>query len=436
MYGYIHLKNFKCYEDEFINLKDSRNRVLREVHFVGENLSGKSSLLSVFSFFQELALLNYNHNVAMTKRFCLRSRGYKLPFMKKLVAEHRNYFSDEGIELEFEIIIKNNKYYYKLAFDSDNNLEYESLVKTTSKNTRLLFARDKDTYTSGRGVIRVKDKDDFDEHFAKNKDNFTLLSMIYLKVYTGEIESSSDIHNLCSFILLHHINNDNHTHIDLYNFDKDDHRSLVKGIVSIEYLFVLESTAPVINLLLNSISDVVDDVKYEINYLEEDLIEYELLVKQRSHNNSVWLKEANWPPIYFMAIEIIDAMNDASFDGIVILDNITDKLHYNTLKKIIEGFNKHTTGQTIFTSNSSVYLNDIEHNSIFILKNKEDKYFVQSVVDDFNYRSEHNIRVRYERGVYGTINKKAPKSIISYQEKIDSEIKKYLNKINSKFINM
>ncbi len=428
MYGYIHLKNFKCYEDEFINFKDSRNRVLSEIHFIGDNLSGKSSVISVFSFLQEMVMLNYNHDVARRKRLCLRSRDYKLPNMERLVRSHKNYFTEKGIELEFEIIINNNKYYYKLVFNNDNKLEYESLIKATNNNDRMLFERDENTYRSGRGVIRVSEKDKFDKHFKDNKANYTLLSMIYLKVYKEEMKSVSDIINICNFILLHHINNDSHKHLDIYNFDKDDYRSITKGVSSEAYLKVLHATEPVIKELLNSLSSDVIDVKYDVNEIEYDMYEYGLLIKQQRNEKSFWMKEEEWPPLYDVVINIVHAINSASFNGIVVLDNITNKLHYNTLKKLLVGFNKYSTGQTIFTSSSPVYLNDIEHSSIYLLKNESDKYFIQRIVDDFDYRSEHNIRSRYERGLYGTIDNNAPRSSIKCQENFDGEIERYFEK--------
>ena len=68
MYGSIKLKNFRCFDNHEIIFRDGRNKLLNNIHFIGENATGKSSILSAFSFIKELTLLNYNMEVSNSNR--------------------------------------------------------------------------------------------------------------------------------------------------------------------------------------------------------------------------------------------------------------------------------------------------------------------------------------------------------------------------------
>lgn len=63
----------------------------------------------------------------------------------------------------------------------------------------------------------------------------------------------------------------------------------------------------------------------------------------------------------------------------------------------------------------------------------EGKFIIENLVKDHYYRSEHNVKDRYEKGMYGEQMAYEKPALIKHKKMIDSFTPKYLDKIMNKY---
>ena len=148
MFEYIHLKNFKSFDDITFNLTDNKGNPKKMVLIYGENGIGKSNLASAFFFLAEtLRTMNVRdiiQSILSDKPNCLSEDELsKLIYSRykdteNLIAENKMVESNDPMLVEVGFKLNNRSGNYSLEF-SNNQLIHEHLEYVLEKNRRTYF---------------------------------------------------------------------------------------------------------------------------------------------------------------------------------------------------------------------------------------------------------------------------------------------------------
>lgn len=397
MYASIKLKNFKCFRDEIITFRSGRNEVLDEIHLIGDNSSGKSSILSAFAFIMELTIMRHFDCVSKVDS----KPQAKIPLtLAGVVSKYKTYNQISCLEVVYEIVINRDKYFYKLKFNGNNELVKESLTKDNGEKSLLIFSNDSERFELGYGVILKDDIHLLEREYRANHKKFTLLSLIHYLHVSKTLRLKGSIFHFVDFINLQQIHTDLHNHDEYFSFDKEYFNSPTHGTCNYHFTHFLNASAILMTAFLKVVHPKITNVKYVFEKQDKNEYTYEMYIIEEHNGYKNRLDRHSWPQSYTKSVRLCNAISDAYFNRVIVWDDIASNYHLDTLNQMLMAFRQYSKRQLIFSSSSSIHLNNVPAQSIFLVKYEDGRHFVENLALDHDYRSEHNVKSRYEKGLY------------------------------------
>lgn len=413
MFGSVYLKNFRCFDETSVSLKNKRGSFKQQVSVFGENSSGKTSFLLAFGFLRRLTD-GYRVNDIYRTRTHFRHTPKVDPFdLKREVAKHYRKLACEDMVLAFEVSIKNQIFVYTVQFDNSHNLIQESLMKRVNNKENIIYKADCAGVVFGRSMVLVRDIDTINAFHKKSFGEYTMLSILnYICYEHKDIVFKSTLSDFIEYIAHMRVVIPNHyMQLDFHNFVWNSNISVFGGRADIELKQFILSSLPVLNNTIKSIFPLVDSVDYTFVEIEPNLWQYDLVVSKRTDLGIVSVPANELPAglthVLSMSISFVELM----LGNTVIYDQFDHYLHQMPMLNIIENIVSKFSGQSILTLDSLDTMNHLEPPSVYVTNIKDYKFTVTGIEEISPTQPNHNVRSRYESGVYGHPLKTEPNTL-------------------------
>ena len=174
MIASVKAKNFKCYESLHFNLRNKRSSIKDQVFIFGDSATGKSSIISLFSF-----LMRTTTAMVYDQMKEERNEFEYEPFnLRKEIKEHARIGSVMPTTLEYEFELKSKIYFYEIRFYKHRIL-YESLFVRQRKNDEYIFKISGHRLNLNENYFRPDAVNYILSNFQKIEQKYSLLAYLY-----------------------------------------------------------------------------------------------------------------------------------------------------------------------------------------------------------------------------------------------------------------
>ncbi|AUJ52606.1 hypothetical protein B2G94_08515 [Staphylococcus hominis subsp. hominis] len=424
MINKLKLKNYKSFKEveiDFVNPK----KVESNLNLIyGENGSGKSNIISVFSLLAHLQdtiksnerfaeLLGEDSEDKEWRKIIARSPFGSMTNVINLMKSESIAFkgSKEPTEIYVEFLIEGSIAEYYLKIDEKQGVLEESLFYLINKNRGYLFK------------INKSNNDSFEVYFSPStfKEKRLLNIMLsnielywgnhtFLGIVDYELNNLNKNENFLKAgineSLLAVIKEINHLNVDHKgtkmrtvigsSINKLTAKNLSKGTLDRNDFKEkdFEKTEEILNFMFTSLYSDIHNVYYKINGNKENEIEYELFFKKQIYGELVDVPfsiESAGTQQLLRLVPMIIALTQGKT---VIIDEIDTEIHDVLMKSIIEGIMEIETGQLIATTHNTMLLKTVDKNNVFVID--MDSNANKKVVN----LSSHNIKLKANNSLY------------------------------------
>ena len=426
MFTYIKAKNFKSLKNIEFNLKKTKKKTNDFIAIYGENGSGKTNLVELFKFLQQVTIsraFDVTWNTLPKEFFQLKNKmidnvpiDFKPIWQLTLnLEEYRMLNEKEDTEIEYGIKIGDKEGFYYIRFNKE--IVEEKLYFFVNKQNGYYFKLLK----SGKNIVKELNNNIFvnqkynielEENIEKYWGKYSFLSLLNfeLKDKNEEYINSNISYKLFN-IIDKLISMTVHVNKWFFKFLPDNYMKksllldLKSGIVSKDKIKEIKKYETVLNIFFTQAYADIKSVKYIIEEKELDKIYYKLFFNKIIGGN---LKSI---PIEFESegtkriIEEFDTLIGAIMGETVIIDEIDNGIHDLLMKNIILSIKDEITGQLIITTHNTLLLEILPKECIYILSTdfKGNKNIHTIKEYGIKIQKNHNIRDLYFKGVFGGI---------------------------------
>ncbi|MCI2913684.1 AAA family ATPase [Staphylococcus hominis] len=430
------LKNYKSFKEidiDFVNPK----KVSSNLNLIyGENGSGKSNIISVFSLLSHLQdTIKSNERFAEVlgkrkdnKQF--RRLLSEFPFARminitNLMKSESISFkgNDEPTEIYIEFLINGVVAEYFLKLDEKRGVLEESLFYLIKKNRGYLFNINRDENEEIN--VRFSPNTFIDKRLVNIMDNNIDLywgNHTFLGVVKYEIENSSKnesyLRNGINSNLLDVIKEIDRLNVDHKGteirtvrgsaINKLMARDIDKGTISIEEFDKKEFdiTAQILNYMFTSLYSDIQRVFYTINEDdEEEIIKYELFFEKQISGESVEIPFSIESAGTQQLLRLMPMIISLTRGKTVIIDEIDTEIHDLLMKAIIEGIMDIETGQLIATTHNTMLLQTVDKKNVFVIAmdSEANKKVINLGSHDVKIQTNNSLYNKYIEGEFGGI---------------------------------
>ena len=426
MFTYIKAKNFKSLKNIEFNLNRTKNITNDFIAVYGENGSGKTHLVELFKFLQQLTIsrsFDVSWNTLPKEFFELKEKliGDSVPNelsyiwdLKMNINEYRMINEDTDTEIEYGFKINNKEGFYYIRFNKE--IVEEKLYFFVNKQNGYyynLFKKDNTIHKELNTNIFINSKynKELEENIEKYWGKYSFLSLIdfELKDKNKEFILNNVSNKLFEILdkvkaMTVHVNKwtsnlipDNYIKpMSLYD--------LKSGVVSKNKLNEIKKYEEVLNIFFTQAYADIKKVKYVIEEKEEKL-KYRLYFGKVIGGN---LREV---PIELESegtrkiVEEFDTLIGAIRGDTVIIDEIDNGIHDLLMKNIILSIKDEITGQLIITTHNTLLLEILPRDNIYILSSDFEGNKRIATIKDYGIKIQknHNARDLYLKGLFGGI---------------------------------
>lgn len=404
MFGSVFLRNFRCFDSERVVFKNGRGSVKDRIYLFGDNGSGKTSLLISLAFFRKLSdgyTINQIHNNRKTSKY-----EHKVPHFNLTDEVKANFRinAQAPMVLVYEIIVDGYTYIYELVFDNTYNLISESLVRTSSRRSVLVFCVSEDEVYLKSAISPSRNLDTLKMLVSKYKNQYTCLSLL---LYSHRFSNGHLFHprltSLLNFIQDLHISITNYyNYNDFFNFMLDTDLHLTRGTVSQDFKHIFEKTTPILTEIISSIFPSIVQSRYKFEYIGDNSYSFYVEHLQQNPEGVYIIPEHALPSGLRHLTDNIIEFSNALSGSTLIIDDFEGVLHLYPFQFMIDHIISKIDGQVILSCNSNDILNLVDPHSIYLSQVIKLKHSVDCIETLSPSQPNHNIRNRYESGLYGT----------------------------------
>lgn len=409
MFGSLTLKNFRCYKDLRIEFKNKRGSVKPRIYFYGDNASGKSSLLLSFAFLRKM-------NNGLYLNYLLETRDkpkYEHPDitafdLRQEVKRHYRIFAQENMVLAYEIVLDGQIFVYEIVFDSYQEIVSESLFKRINNRAIIIFTASPTDFSFGKGMILTKDipiiQNLYDTYYGDHT-MLSILNFIIERPAVYNIAIKYTLLDVCMFIRRMHIAVEPYyDHQKHFNFFSDSNLTPFTGTHEPLGKLAFEKAEPILSQMLTTLFPNVVEARYSFKHVARELWDYELKVVKRGIEGNYIIPYSDFPSGPYDFINKTFALFDALMGSTLIGDDFDLSLHTFLVQHILRYYMPQLEGQTFLTLDKLSTMNIVDPASIYICTADADlTYRVNCIEDIAPTQANHNVRNRYEQGVYGEI---------------------------------
>ena len=425
MFTYIKAKNFKSLKNIEFNLKRTKNITNDFIAIYGENGSGKTNLVELFKFLQQMTIaraFDVSWNMLPKEFFDLKDKMVeKVPMEMKSIwelslnlEEYRMLNEEEDTEIEYGFKINNKEGFYSVKFNKE--IVEEKLYFLVNKQNGYYFKlskNDKEIQKELNNNIFVNEKynKELKENIEKYWGKYSFLSLI-----TFEMKDKNEefIVNNISFKLFEIINKltSMTVHVNKWflKFIPDNYirklalLDLKEGIVSKDRIGQIKKYEEVLNIFFTQAYADIKNVKYIIEEKEDK-------IKYRLYFNKIIGGDLKSIPIQLESegtkriVEEFDTLIGAIMGETVVIDEIDNGIHDLLMKNIILSIKDEITGQLIITTHNTLLLEILPKECIYILSTDYEGNKNINTIKEYGIKIQknHNARDLYFKGLFGGI---------------------------------
>lgn len=425
MFTYIKAKNFKSLKNIEFNLKRTKNIINDFIAIYGENGSGKTNLIELFKFLQQMTIartFDVSWNMLPKEFFDLKDKMVdKVPMEMKPIweltlnlEEYRMLNEEEDTEIEYGFKINGKEGFYSVKFNRE--IVEEKLYFFVNKQNGYYFKLSK----NGKEIQKELNNNIFtnDKYNKELEDNIEKYwgKYSFLSLITFEMKDKNEefIVNNISFKLFEIINKltSMNVHVNKWflKFVPDNYirklalLDLKEGIVSKDRIDQIKKYEEVLNIFFTQAYADIKSVKYTIEEKEDK-------IKYRLYFNKIIGGDLKSIPIELESegtkriVEEFDTLIGAIMGEIVVIDEIDNGIHDLLMKNIILSIKDEITGQLIITTHNTLLLEILPKECIYILSTDYEGNKNINTIKEYGIKIQknHNARDLYFKGLFGGI---------------------------------
>lgn len=432
----LSLKNYKSFKDIEIDFADSK-KISSNLNLIyGENGSGKSNIISVFSLLSHLQdtiksnerfaeLLGKRKDDNHFRRFISESSFARMINVINLMKSESISFkgNNEPTEIYIEFLINGSVAEYFLKLDEQNGVLEESLFYLIKKNRGHLFKinRDENEELNVSFSPSTFINKPLSNSIRKNIDMYWG-NHTFLGIVKYELENS----NKNESYLKNGINKnfiDVIKEIDSLNVDHKGTEirtvrgsainrlmagDIDKGIVNIDDYKEqeFEMTEQILDYMFTSLYSDIQRVFYKLNRdNEEEIIKYELFFEKQISGELVEIPFSIESSGTQQLLRLMPMIISLTRGKTVIVDEIDTEIHDLLMKAIIEGIMDVETGQLIATTHNTMLLQTVDKKSVFVIAMDSDanKKVINLGSHEVKLQANNSLYNKYILGEFGGI---------------------------------
>ena len=425
MFTYIKAKNFKSLKNIEFNLKRTKNITNDFIAIYGENGSGKTNLVELFKFLQQMTIartFDVSWNMLPKEFFDLKEKMVdKVPMEMKPIweltlnlEEYRMLNEEEDTEIEYGFKINGKEGFYSVKFNRE--IVEEKLYFFVNKQNGYYFKLSK----NGKEIQKELNNNIFtnDKYNKELEDNIEKYwgKYSFLSLITFEMKDKNEefIVNNISFKLFEIINKfiSMTVHVNKWflKFIPDNYirklalLDLKEGIVSKDRIDQIKKYEEVLNIFFTQAYADIKSVKYIIEEKEDK-------IKYRLYFNKIIGGDLKSIPIQLESegtkriVEEFDTLIGAIMGETVVIDEIDNGIHDLLMKNIILSIKDEITGQLIITTHNTLLLEILPKECIYILSTDYEGNKNINTIKEYGIKIQknHNVRDLYFKGLFGGI---------------------------------
>lgn len=421
MFTYIKAKNFKSLKNIEFNLNRTKLETNKFIAIYGENGSGKTNLVELFKFLQQLTisrLIDVTLNMLPKEFFDLKEKMIdNTPIEMKPIwqlslnlEEYRMINEDADTEIEYGFKIDNKEGFYSIKFNTE--IVEEKLYFFVNKQKGYYFKLSKNEKELNKNIfMNEKYNEELKDNIEKYWGKYSFLSLL---LFEGKEKNKEYINNNISIKLIEIINKvlgmTIHVNKWYLKFMPDNYMKqnilvdLKSGVVSKNKINEIKKYENVLNIFFTQAYADIKSVKYSIEE-KDDKIRYKLYFNKMIGGNlksiPIELESEGTKKI----IEEFDTLIGAIMGETVIIDEIDNGIHDLLMKNIILSIKDEITGQLIITTHNTLLLEILPKECIYILSTDyEGNKNINSIKEyGITIQKNHNARDLYFKGMFGGI---------------------------------
>lgn len=421
MFTYVKAKNFKSLKNISFNLNKTKNETNKFIAIYGENGSGKTNLVELFKFLQQLTIsriIDVKLNMLPKEFFELKEKMIDTtPMDMKPIwqlslnlDEYRMINEEEDTEIEYGFKINNKEGFYSVKFNKE--IVEEKLYFFVNKQKGYYFKLSKNEKELNKNIfINEKYNEELKENIEKYWGKYSFLSLL---VFEEKEKNKEYVKNNISQKILEIINKillmTIHVNKWYLKFMPDNYMKqnvladLKSGVISKNKIDEIKKYENVLNIFFTQAYADIKSVKYVIEE-KDDKIRYKLFFNKMIGGTlksiPIELESEGTKKI----IEEFDILIGAIMGETVIIDEIDNGIHDLLMKNIILSIKDEITGQLIITTHNTLLLEILPKECIYILSaDYEGNKYINSIKEyGITIQKNHNARDLYFKGLFGGI---------------------------------
>ena len=292
MFTYVKAKNFKSLKNISFNLNKTKNETNKFIAIYGENGSGKTNLVELFKFLQQLTIsriIDVKLNMLPKEFFELKEKMIDTtPMDMKPIwqlslnlDEYRMINEEEDTEIEYGFKINNKEGFYSVKFNKE--IVEEKLYFFVNKQKGYYFKLSKNEKELNKNIfINEKYNEELKENIEKYWGKYSFLSLL---VFEEKEKNKEYVKNNISQKILEIINKilSMTIHVNKWylNFMPDNYMKqnvladLKSGVISKNKIDEIKKYENVLNIFFTQAYADIKSVNYVIEE-KDDKIRYKL----------------------------------------------------------------------------------------------------------------------------------------------------------------
>ncbi|HHO2075083.1 TPA: ATP/GTP-binding protein [Staphylococcus aureus] len=432
----LSLKNYKSLKNIDIDFADSKKPSSNLNLIYGENGSGKSNIISVFSLLSHLQdtiksnerfaeLLGKRKDDNQFRRILSESSFARMINVINLMKSESIPFkgNNEPTEIYIEFLINGIVAEYFLKLDEHNGVLEESLFYLIKKNRGYLYK------------IKRDDNEELNVSFSpstfinkplinsikKNIDmywgNHTFLGIVKYELYNSNKNENylkSGINkNFIDVIKEIDSLNVDHKGTEIRTVRGSAINRLMAGDIDRGFIDIddynkqdFEMTEQILDYMFTSLYSDIQRVFYKINRNnEEETIKYELFFEKQISGEIVEIPFSIESAGTQQLLRLMPMIISLTRGKTVIIDEIDTEIHDLLMKAIIEGIMKIDTGQLIATTHNTMLLQTVDKKNVYVIAMDSDanKKVINLGSHEVKLQANNSLYNKYVLGEFGGI---------------------------------
>ncbi len=414
----IEMVNYKSFKNTTIDFC-SNNKPKQNIFIYGENGSGKSNIISAFSFLRTTMTTLTIHN--RLDEMLKNNEDIDVKQLKYIINNHKNALATtvksskmidchNGTKLKYTFLIDHKEAEYTMEFKNDL-ITYEQLKYPLDKYKTVMYAATPDSLQLHDKLIKSsKYKDDLSSLHKQYFGNHTFLAILsneYFNKNPQFINVEFPKNFIKIFMYLFHISifyKDSVESGDYFVTGNSLLQDLHEGTVTQSSIKQLKVTESILNEFFTNLYSDIKNVFYETKTSKEK-VKYKLYFKKMISGELRNIPHDIESTGTLQILKILPYLLSAIQGNVVLIDEIDSNVHDIMIKAIIEAVDDNLKGQIIATTHNTTLIDVLKHQNVYVIdiNSKGDKEVHPLHKAGTQIHQNHNVKDRYLSGLYGGV---------------------------------